>query len=302
MDHIYRIAVTVVARNASDTIAEAMESVVTQDYDDFQVIFFNDGSTDRTAEIAAQFATRCNLILAGTAVHCGKAEAQARAFRLCRSEYVIACDADDRMLPGALKSLVCEADRTGADMIMAPMMMVCNGKRKLLRLHPHLRSLEDMAVDTPHFSLCNKLLRTDWVLRHCMPYPGIDRWEDLGVVARYMALDPTIAQLENPVYEYVRRPHRQTLTSADKETVMADRMAMTCRLEQWLRERNLDVRYAGFIAHIKFHARIKLVRGPRRRFRQWLRTYPEINPRLMKLRHVPLPVRLLCCFLRIIVP
>ena len=42
----FKIAVVVVARNAEATIAEAMESIVTQDYEDFQLVFYDDCSSD----------------------------------------------------------------------------------------------------------------------------------------------------------------------------------------------------------------------------------------------------------------
>ena len=54
----FKIAVVVVARNAEATIAEAMESIVTQDYEDFQLVFYDDCSSDSTPEIAARFRDR----------------------------------------------------------------------------------------------------------------------------------------------------------------------------------------------------------------------------------------------------
>ncbi len=289
-----KIAVTVVAYNAADTIAAAMESIVTQDYDDFQVIFYDDASTDGTPDIVRSFCSRCNLIMNVAREHCGKAEAHAHAFSLCNSEYVIACDADDEFRPGALKMLVAEAVATGADMVMAPMIMVRNGKKKLMKLNRNINSLDDMAIDTVHFSLCNKLLRTETVKRSCMPIGGIDRWEDLGVIARFMSTDPVIARIDTPVYNYIRHSGRSSLTKSPKEEVLADRLAMTQQLLDWVNANGLSEKNAGFIQLLKFHARIKLARNPGRDIRKWASTFPEINRFTMSMRHLSLPVRIIC--------
>ena len=71
-----------------------------------------------------------------------------------------------------------------------------------------------MHIDTVHFGLPNKLIRRSLVIaRDAMPFPGIDRWEDLGVVARVLARKPTTAIVGRPLYRYIRRVGVTTLLS-----------------------------------------------------------------------------------------
>ena len=53
-----RVSVVVCAYNAADTIGECLTSLDALDYPDFEVIVVNDGSTDRTGEIAHAWAAR----------------------------------------------------------------------------------------------------------------------------------------------------------------------------------------------------------------------------------------------------
>ena len=53
-----RISVVVCTHNGAATIAECLEGCTALDYPNFEVLVINDGSTDRTAEIAADFDVR----------------------------------------------------------------------------------------------------------------------------------------------------------------------------------------------------------------------------------------------------
>jgi glycosyltransferase involved in cell wall biosynthesis len=52
------VSVVVAAHNGERFLAEALESIFAQDFDSFEVVFVDDGSTDRTAEIARSFPVR----------------------------------------------------------------------------------------------------------------------------------------------------------------------------------------------------------------------------------------------------
>lgn len=291
----FTVAVVVVARNADETISAAMDSIVAQDYDDFQVVFIDDASSDFTFEKVLAFGGRCSLTACRMEEHRGLAEGLGRALALCSSEYVIVCDADDVLRPGALGVLANEARLTNADIVMAPMVTIADGKERLMKLNK-VNSLNDMPIDTAHFSLCNKLMRLDWILSECMPYGGIDCWEDLGVIARFMAMEPKVSIIDTPVYNYIRRPGITTLSSSPKYKVLPDRLAMARELAGWFEKKGLSEKYGEFINHMKFYAKIKLARNPGRNIKAWASTFPEINSKLLRFRHVPLRYRLLCCF------
>ncbi|HOU36283.1 MAG TPA: glycosyltransferase [Candidatus Omnitrophota bacterium] len=56
------ISVVICAHNAEKTLRQCIDSCLAQDRRDFEVIVVDDGSTDRTAEIARSYAPRVNVI------------------------------------------------------------------------------------------------------------------------------------------------------------------------------------------------------------------------------------------------
>lgn len=294
----YAITVVMAARNAAPTIAPALESVASQDFNDFHIVVVDDHSTDSTADIVESLRRKLpvslSLVSQSHDRH-GYADALRTAFTsYCHSDYVICCDADDVMLPGALKTLYDEARRTGADIVMGPMKRVSpSGRVHTLRPRRHIASLNDMPLDTVHFSLCNKLMHLSPLVltSDAGPFAGIDRWADLSAVSRMIALGARVATIRRPVYRYVIRPG--SLSKSSNAAITADRIAMTDRLTEWFAAKGLAESNASFLRLLKFHAKVKYARNPGRDLRLWRDTYPEINSHILTLRHVPLHYRIL---------
>ena len=94
------VSVVVCCYNHEHYLREAIESVLAQTYPDVEVIFVDDGSTDRSWDVAQSFAgVRCiRQQNAGT-----PAATRNRGLRECRGDYVIFLDGDDRLLPNAIE-------------------------------------------------------------------------------------------------------------------------------------------------------------------------------------------------------
>ena len=62
---LLKVSILVPAYNAAGTIAETLQSILSQGYGDWEAIVVNDGSTDATAKIAQRFVKRfyfrCNV-------------------------------------------------------------------------------------------------------------------------------------------------------------------------------------------------------------------------------------------------
>jgi glycosyltransferase involved in cell wall biosynthesis len=86
------ISVIIPAYNAERFLAETLESVLAQDYAPFEVIVVNDGSTDRTAAVAAGFGGRVRAVYQPNG---GLAAARNLGLRAARGELIGFCDADD---------------------------------------------------------------------------------------------------------------------------------------------------------------------------------------------------------------
>lgn len=107
MTAMTRLTVVIPCYNHGHFLAEAIQSVLDQDYDDLETIVINDGSTDKTAEVAASYAPRVIHIYQPNQ---GVAAARNTGLDAATGEYVYILDADDVLLPGALRRLAVYLD------------------------------------------------------------------------------------------------------------------------------------------------------------------------------------------------
>lgn len=100
-----KVSVTMPAYNAFRFIREAIESVLSQDYDKFELLVVDDGSTDNTFNIIREYKNHPKVRIYRNKKNLGVGAARNRLVHLSRGQYITPCDADDIMLPGNLKTL-----------------------------------------------------------------------------------------------------------------------------------------------------------------------------------------------------
>src|SRR5438552_4956137 len=92
------VSVVVASFNGERFVAETLDSVFAQDYEPYEVVFVDDGSTDRTGEIAQRYDLRYVPRENG-----GLAAARNTGVAESRGEYVTFIDDDDLMPPDRLR-------------------------------------------------------------------------------------------------------------------------------------------------------------------------------------------------------
>jgi len=103
-----RVSVIIAAFNCEAYVAEALRSVHEQSYDDWEIVLADDGSTDRTAEIARGFE---RVVVLESESNAGLPAARNRAISRAGGELLALLDADDYWLPEYLKWQVDIFDR-----------------------------------------------------------------------------------------------------------------------------------------------------------------------------------------------
>ena len=125
-----KVSVTIAAYNCCPYIAQAIDSVLSQDFPSFEIIVVNDGSTDKTDKVLAGY-RKNPLIRVINQKHYGQGWAKDRPVRAARGKYIALFDADDIMLPGRINAQTEILDKH-------PSFGACYGKAKMvdLKLRP----------------------------------------------------------------------------------------------------------------------------------------------------------------------
>jgi glycosyltransferase involved in cell wall biosynthesis len=103
-----RLSVVVPAFNRERYLGAAIDSVRAQTFEDWELVVFDDGSTDGTVEVARRYADKDARIRVASGPNGGVASARNRGWAATdsRSEFVIFFDSDDVWEPDALATLV----------------------------------------------------------------------------------------------------------------------------------------------------------------------------------------------------
>jgi len=95
-----RVSVVIPTYNYEIYIAEAVESVLAQTYQDFELIVVDDGSTDNTHSVLEPYLDRITYLYQENQ---GRSLARNRGIQVAQGEYIAFLDADDWFLPHKLE-------------------------------------------------------------------------------------------------------------------------------------------------------------------------------------------------------
>ncbi|MEM9453161.1 MAG: glycosyltransferase [Myxococcota bacterium] len=105
-----KVSIYMPAYNAGPYIQEAIESALAQDFVDLEVCVVDDGSTDDTRQILESTYAEHPQVRWKSQPHQGIAAASNAAIRMCKGAYLGLLDADDMLLPHAVRTLSTHLD------------------------------------------------------------------------------------------------------------------------------------------------------------------------------------------------
>ena len=174
------ISVVIPLYNKETSIRQSLMSVLSQSYQDFEVVIVDDGSTDNSVANVEEFQdSRIRLIRQENG---GPSKARNTGVKNSKGEWIFFLDADDELLPDAISNLWDGAkNQPLSDFICAPFYVVCKNKSRLACKY------QDACVKNPykgHFYGC-LVPRTGALIckkKICLSNPfdeRIRRFEDL---------------------------------------------------------------------------------------------------------------------------
>ena len=93
------ISVMMPTYNVEKYVAKAIDSVLNQTYQNWELIVVDDGSTDETPNILAKYAQIDSRIQVYFMAHGGRGKARNKCLEFSKGKYIAVCDSDDISLP-----------------------------------------------------------------------------------------------------------------------------------------------------------------------------------------------------------
>ncbi|MHC5598603.1 MAG: glycosyltransferase family 2 protein [Nostoc sp.] len=217
-----KVSVIIPAYNTEAYIAKAIQSALEQTLTDIEVIIVDDGSSDKTVEVAKSF-TDQRLKVIVNQQNLGVSAARNRALKAAQGEWIAVLDSDDWYAPERLERLVLLAEEKNADMIADDLHLIRDGATSpwstlIQESGEHIDKILqiDMVyfVETDvyrqlglHLGLSKPLFKREFLVKHGIEYDeeirmGQDFWIDMKCLIKgsRFFLEP------KPYYFYRSRP------------------------------------------------------------------------------------------------
>lgn len=115
-----QVTVIVPVYNGEKFIAECIDSILSQNFGSLEIVIVDDGSNDRTSEILAEYNTLHASLKVFHQENRGLSTARNKGIELSHGQRLVFVDADDILLPDAIKQMSSAINETDAD--------ICQGK------------------------------------------------------------------------------------------------------------------------------------------------------------------------------
>lgn len=211
-----RVSIIIPIYNAEKHLRRCIDSVLKQDFEDFELILMNDGSRDSSGMICDAYAEKDERVRVVHKDNSGVSDTRNQAMTLARGEYLQFLDSDDWITPDATGLLVRMATEHHCEMVIADFYRVIGE-----RLSPKGKIREDGILSRDEFAmemmenpadfyygvLWNKLYRRDIIEKNnlCMD-KDISWCEDFIFNMEYIRHVKQVYALHVPMYYYVKTP------------------------------------------------------------------------------------------------
>lgn len=106
-----KFSIIIPAYNVESFLPACLDSVLSQDFSDYEIILVDDGSTDSTTTICRQYAQKDPCVHLIIQPNSGLSEARNSGVKKSTGEYLIFLDGDDSLTPGTLTKIVGALDQ-----------------------------------------------------------------------------------------------------------------------------------------------------------------------------------------------
>ncbi|BAK35595.1 putative glycosyltransferase/ glycerophosphotransferase [Microlunatus phosphovorus NM-1] len=188
------LSVVVPVYNVEDYLGECLDSVLAQTLQRMQIILVDDGSTDGSAAIMAEYAARDRRIVIVRQANAGLGAARNAGITAARAPYLTFLDADDTVPPDAYQQMVRTLSRTGSDFAIGAVRRMRHGHRSVPSWTKNVHQVERLRVTIDQFPdamqdviACNRMFRTEFWRTKIGPFEEGTAYEDhVPMVTAYL--------------------------------------------------------------------------------------------------------------------
>ena len=209
------VSIIVPIYNAEQYLRRCVDSILNQEYTDFELLLVNDGSTDASGDICEEYGDQDPRVIVIQKENTGVSDSRNRALDRARGKYLQFLDSDDWITPDATRLFVRAAEEYGCDMVISDFYRVVGERLStkgdieeegVLTREEFAAHMMENPADFYYGVLWNKLYRRDIVEEHNLRMDTDINWcEDFMFNLEYIRYAKVFYALHAPIYYYVKR-------------------------------------------------------------------------------------------------
>lgn len=212
-----KISVIIAAYNVEKYLERTLLSIVNQSFTDIEIIIVNDGSSDRTGEIAEKAGKEDDRIHVFHTDNNGVSSARNFAIEKARGKYIYFMDADDYVDKDMLELVYEQAAGNNSDLVVFGFFFETWRNEEMIQSFPTkceykiYDNKEKIRENLVHmwdcnifYNVWNKLFRSEIISKYNISFEKMKFGEDLQFNIDYLFYCSSIVSMDRCFYHYIR--------------------------------------------------------------------------------------------------
>lgn len=232
--------------NYGHFIGETIESVLSQSFTDYEILIYDDGSTDDSVDIIRKNFGKYVSVIEGK-VNKGLGVARNRLIEYARGKYILFLDSDDKLAPGALEALVDAIP--GKDAVIAKVKSFSEDPNIVPQRHRYINeTIDKLKNKYDIYTLAqlpcawNRLMSVTFLRENRIRFSEIRINEDVLFGYLFAFSKPRVCFLDKVILYLRQHPYSLQAMGDNFDKKVKDFIAVTNELGECLRKQNLSVR------------------------------------------------------------
>lgn len=205
-----KVSVIIPLYNASSYLHHCIDALISQQFQDIEIILVDDGCTDESPAICDEYAKKDGRIRVFHEAHSGVAHSRQVGLNHAEGAYILYVDADDVVDASMIYDMYDEAVRQQADMVICDYRELTHDGDVWRKQEPTaldgVTVLDDILEGKLYGALWNKMMRRAWLLETEAAFPQmLSMREDLIFLSQCLPYAKKTAYIPRAYYGYERR-------------------------------------------------------------------------------------------------
>ncbi len=208
------VSIIVPVYNAEKVVRRCIESIINQEYTDFELILCNDGSKDSSGAICDEYVAKDGRIKVIHKENTGVSDTRNQGIKMATGKYIQFLDSDDWITVDATKLLVRTMKENDCDMVISDFYRVVGERishkgnieeEGVMSREKFAEYMMENPADFYYGVIWNKLYKREIIEKYQIHMDTDVSWcEDFLFNMEYLLHTDKIATLQVPVYYYVK--------------------------------------------------------------------------------------------------